>query len=228
VVSSSVIHDGHTRIVGGTPAQRALLGSILEGINSRDVPEVTVGPPPTSSLMGGGTWLVFHFPGSESRSRLGEWQSWLVAGAFRDLSASRGLPAVGGVGTLFNPSPGSGYERLCCSPHHATSAASRQALTSRIKRGVKRAGLTLVSITFAKPENLAPIVVAKTSDQRARLGSWVPKTSPYGDDGALEGGFFEVENEAGRIVFFVGHSTRTQTGMGSIGLGGPRPPPSSG
>ncbi|HEV8449968.1 MAG TPA: hypothetical protein VGQ45_00930 [Gaiellales bacterium] len=224
VVASSVIHDGGTRIVGGTGAQRALLHTILEGISSRDVPEVTVGPPPGTSLMGGGgTWLIFHFPGDENRSQLGEWESWLVAGAFRDLSAARGLPAVRGDGVVFHPDVGSGYERLCCAAHHVTSAASRQTLTRRITEGIKRAGLTLISIRFAKPFHLAPIVIAKTSDPDAKLGSWMPKSSPYGDDSNFEGAFLEVRNRAGRVVFFVGHSTRTQTGIGSIGLSGPAP-----
>jgi hypothetical protein len=220
-IASSVIHDGRTRIVGGTPAQRTLLHTILEGIGSRDVPEVTVGPPPGTSLMGGGTWLIFHFPGGENRSQLGEWESWLVAGAFRDLSAARGLPAVRGDGVVFHPDFGSGYERLCCATHHVTSAASRQALTRRITEGVKRAGLTLISIRFAKPFHLAPIVMAKTSDPNAKLGSWMPRSSPYGDDSAFEGAFLQVRNQAGKVVFFVGHSTRTQTGIGSIGLSGP-------
>lgn len=78
-----------------------------------------------------------------------------------------------------------------------------------------------------RPMDLAPIVVAKTSDPTAKLGSRMPKTSPYGDDGRLEGGFFEVENRAGKIVFFVGHSTRTQTGMGSIGFSASVPSPAS-
>jgi hypothetical protein len=211
----TVIHDGHTQINGGTPAQRTLLASLLLGISSKDVPEVTValnGPPD----MKAGTWLVFHFPGSDATDALGAWQSALVAGAFHDRSQALGLPLVAGYGQLFHPDTGSNYGDFSpAARHDAISPVSAKTLTERIRRNARREGITLVSIRFARTIGLAPIVIARTDDPTAKLGSWRPSAFPIGDDSHLEGSFFEVVNAAGKRVFYLGHATRAQHGAES-------------
>jgi hypothetical protein len=211
----AVIHDGHTQINGGSPAQRTLLASLLRGISSKDVPEVTVtlnGPVGAKP----GWWLVFHFPGSAGAVALGAWQSALVAGAFHDRSQALGLPLVVGYGQLFHPGVGSNYEFFSrAAQHDAISPISAKTLTARIRRNANREGITLVSIRFARTIGLAPIVIARTTDLTAKLGTWRPSASPIGDDSHLEGSFFEVVNTAGKRVFYVGHATRAQHGIAS-------------
>ena len=215
---AGVIHDGHTQINGGTAQQRALLSSILLGISSKDVPEVTITPHSPVAGMKAGTWLVFHFSTSNATSTLGEWQSALVAGAFHDFSQQRDLPSVGGWGQLFQPRPGSkpqvgsNYRVFSTAAGHGPiQRPSAAALTDRIRSNARRQGITIVSIRFAKPGGLAPIVIARTSDPHATLGEWQPQSTPIPNDSRLEGSFYEVINAAGRTVFDLGRSTRTQS-----------------
>jgi hypothetical protein len=216
------IDDPRAVITGGTRMQRQLLRSVMRGIDSNDVPKVEIGSPPASYDAKAGTWLTFRMSGLKKGSEFGIWETWLAAGAFRELSRSRGLPEVVGFGQSFADSiPGTqepGYFPADAS--HPTSDVDAETLTAIIERNLAKAHLTLVSLRFAKPFNLAPIVVARTNDPRADREGWRPKGDPAGDDGLLEGSFFEVEDASGKVVFFVGHATRTQSGVSNVGLGG--------
>jgi hypothetical protein len=226
-----VISDGATKVIGGTAAQRDLLSSILRGVSSKEIPQVTIGTPPAPYRAKGRSWLTFALPGDQDTSNLGIWETWLVAGAFREMSVNlrmRGsisrktatdLPVVFGYSDLFPSStvPLSGtFPRDAA---HPTSSVDAETVMVSIERRLARARLSLVSLTFAKPFNLAPIVVARTYDPDAQKAGWRPDASPIADDGLLEGSFFEVVDVSGKVVFFVGHATRTQSGVGSTGHG---------
>jgi hypothetical protein len=206
-----VISDGGTRIDGGTPAQRKLLRTILEGISSNEVAEVRVSP-------GAPLTLTLILTGETDQS-LGTWESWLVAGAFRELSRTHGLPKVSGYSVNIPSLPLSSPISFPHKASHPTSKVDAEILIASIERRLANARLSLVSLRFAKPFNLAPIVIARTYDPAAETKGWTPKLNPIGDDGALEGGFFEVVDALGKVVFFAGHATRTQSGMGSTGSG---------
>jgi hypothetical protein len=216
-----IIDDPRMVITGGTRAQQQLLRSIVRGIDSNDVPKVEIGAPPAPYNTKGGTWLTFRMSGLRNDSELGIWETWLAAGAFRELSRSHGLPYVSGFGQSFaDSSPGTqDANDFPSGASHRTSNIDAEMLTVRIERNLAKAHLSLVSLRFAKPFNLAPIVIARTDDPRAGNQGWVPKLNPIGDDGELEGGFFEVLDASGKVVFFVGHATRTQSGVGSTGHG---------
>jgi hypothetical protein len=216
-----IIDDPRTVITGGTPKQRQVLRSIMRGIDSNDVPKVEIGSPPAPYNAKGRIWLTFRMSGLKNDSQLGIWETWLAAGTFRELSRSRGLPDVHGFGESFADStPGSQDTYTFPSDaSHPTSNIDAETLTATIMRNLARAHLSLVSLRFARPFNLAPIVVARTDDPQAETRGWVPKLNPIGDDGELEGGFFEVVDASGKVVFFIGHATRTQSGVGSTGVG---------
>jgi hypothetical protein len=216
-----VIDDPRMVITGGTEEQQQLLRSIVRGIDSNDVPKVEIGSPPAPYDAKGGTWLTFRMAGLKNDSELGIWETWLAAGAFRELSRSRGLPDVSGFGRSFaDSSPGTQEaDDFPTDASHPTSSVDAEALTATIMRNLAKTRLSLVSLRFAKPFNLAPIVIARTDDPRAGNQGWVPKLNPIGDDGELEGSFFEVVDASGKVVFFVGHATRTQSGVGSTGHG---------
>jgi hypothetical protein len=216
-----IIDDPRMVITGGTRAQQQLLRSIDRGIDSNDVPKVEIGSPPAPYDAKGGTWLTFRMAGLKNDSELGIWETWLAAGAFRELSRSHGLPYVSGFGQSFADSrPGTQEANdFPSDASHPTSNIDAETLTTTIERNLAKARLSLVSLRFAKPFNLAPIVIARTDDPRAGDQGWVPKLNPIGDDGELEGSFFEVVDVSGKVVFFVGHATRTQSGVGSTGHG---------
>ena len=145
-----VISDGGTRIDGGNSDQRALLGSIMNGISSKDVPEVAIkslyySSPANSSR------LAFRFPGAAKAPFLGTWESWLVAGAFRELSRKDGLPEVAGFRLMFSRSPVPPLSPFPSDTSHPTSNIDANSLTVAIERRLAKARLSLVSLRFAKP-----------------------------------------------------------------------------
>jgi hypothetical protein len=202
-----VINDGRTRIVGGTPAQRVLLGSIMRGISSKDIAEVRV------STQG---MLTLILTGGRANQSLGTWESWLVAGAFRELSRDSGLPEASGYSVDVPSAPLPLPNTFPQNASHPTSSVGAETLTVSIERRLAQARLSLVSLTFAKPFNLAPIVIARTYDPRAGAG-WTPRGYPIQNDSRLEGSYFEVVDQSGKVVYFVAHATRTQSGMSNLG-----------
>jgi hypothetical protein len=217
---AQIIDDPRAVITGGTREQQRLLRSIMRGIDSNDVPKVEIGSPPASWGSTRGIWLTFRLSGLRNHSQLGIWEMWLAAGAFRELSRSRGLPAVYGFGRSFADSI-PGREETSTFPadtSHPTSGIDSVALAATIENNLAKAGLSLVSLRFARPFHLAPIVIARTDDPAARQTGWRPKGYPVADDSQLEGSFFEVVDAAGKVVYYVAHSTRTQTGMSSAGV----------
>jgi hypothetical protein len=215
-----IIDDPRMVITGGTRAQRRLLRSIVRGIDSNDVPKVEIGSPPPPYNAKGRSWLTFRLSGLHNRSQLGIWETWLAAGAFRELSRSHGLPNVYGFGQSFADSIPGGHNASLfhLDASQPTSGVDAETLTSTIKRNLANADLSLVSLRFARPFNLAPIVIARTDDPNAGRDGWRPKGYPIADDSQLEGSFFEVVDGSGNRVFFVAHSTRTQMGMSSGAL----------
>jgi hypothetical protein len=219
-----IIDDPRAVITGGTRAQRRLLRSIMRGIDSNDVPKVEIGSPPASWGSTRGTWLTFRLSGLRSSSNLGIWETWLAAGAFRELSRSRGLPNVYGFGQTFADST-PGQEDTNTFPtdaSHPTAGIDSVALAATIENNLAKAGLSLVSLRFARPFNLAPIVIARTDDPAAGKDGWTPKGYPLTDDSQLEGSFFEVVDQSGKMVYFVAHATRVQSGMSTVGVGSGR------
>ncbi|MDX6495619.1 MAG: hypothetical protein QOE17_1605, partial [Gaiellales bacterium] len=219
-----IIDDPRMVITGGTPQQQQLLRSIVRGIDSNDVPKVEIGPAPARYDTKGRTWLTFRMAGLQDRSYLGIWETWLAAGAFRELSRSRGLPVVYGFSETFADSrPGSQDAGTFPSDAtHPTSDVDAETLAASIRRNLAKANLTLVSLRFAKPFHVAPIVIARTDDPTAGKDGWTPKGYPIADDSQLEGSFFEVVDGSGKMVYFVAHATRIQSGMSTVGVGSGR------
>jgi hypothetical protein len=217
------VNDG-TLVRGGTPAQRKLLERVLEGIDSDLVPVVRIGGPPKDAGVsatqgsGNGAWLYFPFPARRGvASQLAWWETRLVAGAFRDQSASRGLPGVLGA-TQPYPRFGPSSESFFGPTNPRVFPGNAERLTSLLVRHIRQMGLTPVTVKFARPGGLAPIVIARTQDEHARLGSWKPHGWPL-TDSHYEGLFFEVVNAQGTPVYFYAHTTRVEGGASSIGHG---------
>jgi hypothetical protein len=209
-------------ITGGTREQEQLLRSIVRGIGSDEVPKVDIGSAPAQYDPQRRTWLTFRLSGLKNRSQLGIWETWLAAGAFRELSRSHGLPDVIGFSESFADStPGSqDGGTFPTDASHPTSDVDAETLAASIRRNLAAADLTLVSLQFARPFNLAPIVIARTDDPNAGTPGWRPKANPIADDSQLEGSFFKVVDGSGKMVYYVAHATRLQSGMANVGLGG--------
>jgi hypothetical protein len=211
-----VISDGYTQITGGTSAQRTLLGSIMRGIDSHEVPAVAIGQPPPRYAAKARSWLTFTLPPTQTHPQFGVWESWLAGGVFRDLSRARGLPEVYGYSIHSAPTSASASGRFGHAAAHPASRVDAGMLTVSIERGLAKAGLSLVSLSFAQPLGLAPIIVARTYDSSADTKGWRPQIIPVSSDSQLEGGYFEVVDKSGKVVFFVGLTTRTHFGVSNV------------
>jgi hypothetical protein len=219
--SAQIIDDPRTVITGGTQEQQQLLRSIVRGIGSDQVPKVEIGSAPAQYDPQRRTWLTFRLSGLKDDSQLGIWETWLAAGAFRELSSSRGLPDVFGFSESFADST-AGSQDVDTFPtggSHLTSDVDAETLAASIRRNLAAADLTLVWLQFARPFNLAPIVVARTDDPNAGTPGWRPKGYPIANDSELEGSFFEVVDGSGKMVYYVAHATRLQSGMSNAGFG---------
>src|SRR5204863_7825228 len=90
--------SGHTRPVsarldGGSPHQQTLLRQILRGVPRAQIKDVTLTAPPEDFEPADATWIAFDVVASGPAENVrGFWQALVVAGLFRDESASRGLP----------------------------------------------------------------------------------------------------------------------------------------
>jgi hypothetical protein len=216
------VTTNHATVVrGGTEAQREVLRKIVRGVDGRLVPIVRIGPPPLSVLPSSGqrhttAWLYFPFPARDGvASQLAAWETRLVAGAFRDESAAQGLPRLIGA-TQPYPHFGPSSEGFLGPANPPVIPGNAARLTRLIIGRLHKMGLTPLTIRFAQPDGLAPVVIARTNDRKARLGSWKPEGWPL-TDSRYEGLFFEVLNSRGVPVYFYAHTTRVQGGASSIG-----------
>jgi hypothetical protein len=84
--------DVTTRIVGASAAQTKLLHEILAGVDSKQIEQIVVRPPEPGwkPFPDGAVEVALSGPDDME----GDWERWLVAGAFSDRSHDLGLPVV--------------------------------------------------------------------------------------------------------------------------------------
>jgi hypothetical protein len=218
-LGSVVDNDGKTIVHGGTAAQRSLMAKVLAGIDGRLVPAVRIlqnASPLPASNHAPRVRLAFAFPRSAGvASQLAAWEARLVAGAFRDESRRLGLPKVIEA-TMAYPDYGPISLHLFGPQVANPIPGDATHLTAQIERSLRRMHLHPITILFARPSGLAPIVIAETNDPSAALAHWRPDGWPV-DDSKYEGLFFEVVNSERRPVFFYAHTTRVPGGTGTGG-----------
>jgi hypothetical protein len=214
---ANLLKGGNTTITGGTEAQRTLLKEITAGIDSSDVPAIDIGDPvegfgsDPSIGASGSTWLAFTIPFDRRDPNYVRafWEDMIVVGAFRDRSYAIGLPDVLGfnVGPSASLLPGpSSHDVLTDDPGQ---------LTKLISDGVAHAGLKLVSISFAAPAKLAPLVVASTDSPKQYVAeNNSPGTTVFGDLDRWEGTYLEVVDSSGAPILETAYSGRSLHGIG--------------
>ncbi|HEX6699441.1 MAG TPA: hypothetical protein VF101_01800 [Gaiellaceae bacterium] len=189
---------GGTEIVGGTSDQRALVEQILGRMAGNVLTRVELVPTTGDS---GGVSLQTDFSGGDQLR--GDWESNLLAGAFRDLSAERGLPPVVGLG------PGSG-------PSGTRSVGDAAALQAKLRSTVAAAGATVEEVSIYSPQGLAPVVVMRAP--RGQAAAFLEHRLPtvlaaLGNPWlTYDGTFVEVVDQNGSFLWAAATAQRVSEG----------------
>jgi hypothetical protein len=190
----------NVEIAGGTDVQRQLLADILARFPEVSLARVTIVP----KIEGAETGVGLAIEGSGADPMLSDWEGMLLAGAFRDLSALRGLPHVLGL-----------PPRAPVAPQASAEAAA--ALTARVRAAAAAAGSDVDWLLIYRPEGLAPAVVLRASDPASFLAHRLPAfLEALGDRWRdYDGTFVEVVDAKGAFVW--ASATNPLTSHGSVG-----------
>jgi hypothetical protein len=148
-----------------------------------------------------------------------EWEADLLAGAVNDELVAHGLRGLSTLTTSLELPDGSvipvgsGYGNVVAGQQFDESAPS--VLASSIKSGIAAVGLQLARITFEKPEQLAPVIYATTSNP----AGWVQRAERdetyraiLGNYRNLEGWYIEVDDSNGKPVWIGSMANRDGDG----------------
>src|SRR5918996_2566513 len=208
-----------TKIVGGTPEQQAALREILAGIGPTSIERIEVGKPePGWEPVGEDDVTVsFAIEGGPKNLR-GEWEAWLVAGVFRDVSDTAGFPAVLVVDT--NGDAVRLGRRVPAEPPPPPEATPKpaQALAERVRQAAAESGAELVDVSILEPAGLAFAVTLKTDDPAKFLKERVDPFLKLFDDRfqRYEGAYFRVVDEAGDTVWHAANASRMTSGSHAV------------
>jgi hypothetical protein len=198
----------HTRVVGGSDAQRALIREILAGMEETHIERIEIGEPEPA-------WKPFE-PGDvavtvavrPNSGLLGGWAAVVVAGAFRDRSVREGLPSV----VVLNTAGGGG--RLDPGGTSKPRSVERGAVAAQIRRAAANAGTVPAELVVLEPYGIAYAMTLRVDDparfMKERLPSLIEATDPFRD--LYDGRYVEVVDATGDPIFRAGHATRLSLG----------------
>jgi hypothetical protein len=237
-------------IRGGSAAERRLLARIVRATRPTQIRTLEIVPATKDwhPIRPGDVELI----GSEAPvphgqdNSLGDWETWLVGGAFRDRSAALGLPRVVVVGDGSSAGRVTGGSDPPPAPARGLAAFRR-----RVQAIASESGARVVDIRTGVPDGYAAAVTLQVSSPvwflRHRLTQLQLRLHRLGSDGT----FIALYEADGRPLYVEGGSTRLQSGVAGVsdhrfascvqvGLGGPltmapplpcpssrRPPPST-
>ena len=206
---------GSVAITGGDADQRTLLRSIVDGMAPTAVRRVALRNVGVVGLPDGG-WVELRAqpPSNSGRTSLrAQWESFLIAGAFRDRSAGRGLGDVryidgtliagGSAGPSPSPKTPSVPERMGIARVVAEAAAAERASVEAVELLAPAGPAVALTVQVDDP---ATFLAHRLGPM---LGRWW--TSPR-----LEGGYLIVEDAVGRVLLEKYVSRRIQAGGSRI------------
>ena len=181
-------------VAGGSAEQRALLGAIVEGVGPSVLRSVTV-----AATDRGAELVVGPQPDAGLR---GEWEAWLVAGAFRDRSRELALPAV--VGLTFDGA----WMDIEGGPWSGGLDDPR-ALSREVHRADGRSSVHFDEYALLQPAGVVPAITFRTDDAEAFLDQYLSKfLEELGDPRRYEGFYFRIESLDGEPLWEWAGSSR--------------------
>jgi hypothetical protein len=192
----AVGHNVHALYANGHPPADALEAFVRAPLaNDRNEPSH---PTPTDSLTSG----------------IASWEAGLVSGALRDDFCS-----AGGVPLTWVGGDAGGIANDVFALEQRFPNPTPAAFQSRVALVGKRFGFKVVSLRLLRPEQIAPLLIVKTSRDRHKFAHDVDKImsllNPVSSAGnrtaeTFEGFFFAAEDAKGRPFLFVNGSSRGQ------------------
>jgi hypothetical protein len=211
-----VVPVAHTPVIsGGSPAERALLRRIVRGLRPTQLRRLRVEPAPKQwhPLRPGDVELMAtEAPVAHSHDNsLGDWEAWLVGGAFRDRSASLGLPRVVVVANGSGADRVTGGRALPAAPPKGLAAFRR-----RVMAAAEASGGRVVYVRTALPDGYSADVALQVAHPvgflRRRLRPLQLRLQRLRSDGI----FLALYEANGRPLFVSGGSTRLSSGLAGV------------
>ena len=207
------------QITGGTPAQRTLLRQVVRAQATSQIVKLTIAPanPSWRPERPGDVQLTAELAGAGKRARdntLGDWETWMVGGAFRDRSAALGLPRVIVIGD------NEGAERATGGAHPARRPTSGlRGFRRRVAAVAARSGARIIAVRVGDPDGYSAIVALQVADPVWFLRHGLGRLNLRLQGLHADGTFIVLYERSGRELYSEGGSQRL-----SSGLGGPADP----
>ena len=196
------------RIGGGTVQERALLRRIVARLRPTQIRTLTVLPlaAPWQGRPGDVELSVSLISGARDNP-LGEWETWIVGGAFHDRSSQLGLPrvraVVGGAGGSLEDN----------APRPMAPAAGLRAFRTRLLAAVRRSGARLAGLRTGQPDGYAAELWVQVTDPAAFLQHRLLRLEGAFAGRAVDGVYLSVFETDGRELFNEGSSNRLSAGL---------------
>jgi hypothetical protein len=221
--------DSSSRIsvAGGVPAQAGLIDEIVGRLGAgSDIASVEIGSPPKdfeSDLPN--SWLTITINAVRDESNVKQyWEAMLLAGAFRDSSDARKLPAIIGKTVRVLYSDGTvedgGSTRFIEGTTVAVNGgATEDTIKTAIDEGAAKANVHVRSVSFEHPLHLAPLIDVTADADYVRgarqelLTHLLEKVAPEANP-PTDGTYVEVRDAAGHLLTASGYSTALSEGAG--------------
>jgi hypothetical protein len=201
-------------ISGGSPAQRSLLRQIVATMRPTEVRTLTISPAPADwkPTSGDQVHLTAGLLGNDHgrENSRGEWEAWMIGGAFRDRSVALGLPRL----LVLSDAEGSQrVERPTAKQRRRPAPIDVAALRAAIDRAAGPSGHVL-SVRLGGPLGATAEVTIQTGRPVRFLRSGLGRLETALRTAVLDGGFIDAFERDGTHLSSNGWSDRLSSGMG--------------
>jgi hypothetical protein len=204
-------------ISGGSRRERALLRAIVVAQRPAAISALRIAPanPAWKPLRPGDVELTASLsPAASPRHEnlFGEWESWVIGGAFRDRSAAAGLPRVLVVGD------GDGASRVSPPNTHlpARSAAGLPAFERRVRTVLRRFGVHVAYLRGGVPDGFTAAIGVQTAHPAPFLEHRMEAVDEALFKLHSDGWLMAVYDRRGHLVETGGNGARMSIGGGGV------------
>ncbi len=195
-------HSALPTIVGGLPAQRALLRRILTNMGPTRIVRVSFAGPDAAWRPVSENGVQLTFTAASRSDLLASWQAAVVGGVFAERSSSAHLPPVivlqlpDGTGGRIGP------------PRRARTGLSRvtakqaAALSERVRKAAGAAGAAVDELRVSRPYGLAFAIVFRVGDPAQFMKHRLPGfVYSFRDWTRYEGTYMRIVDRSGGFVW---------------------------
>lgn len=207
---------------GGTPAEQALLRSVVASLHDTSIRGVAITQQPAEASgnteIAGNSWLTIDAASSDRKAGFVKayWQAALVTGAFRRIGSERGFPDIIRGFSLDETYPdGAGDEDSAFVRDLVarTAPADTAAFAGRVNARAPQEHLALLAISFAVPAGPAAEVTLATNN----LASFASDAASHvakvlGDTSGFDGVLVRVVDANQNVILASGYANSAGTG----------------